>query len=339
MQTLQAYFRDPQGLWPNLMAISYILLAYFGGWWALFQGGPVLMTLGVIALAHGMAIAAYLLHDCGHNAIFREVEHNTRLGRWLNVITGSNYGTYEDIRYKHMRHHVDNCELVAFDYRAWLNRHPRVRRVVYALEWLHIPAVELIMHAMLIAAPFVYPSRREQRGRVVRVTLVRAGLFALIAWFAPLAALGYVIAYLLFLVFLRFFDAFQHNYEIDYALDAQDFVPQHKGDRAYEERNTYTNLISTRWPWLNLLALNFSYHNAHHTRPTLAWHRLPALHAQLYEGRESPQQFGLWPQLVCFHRHRMARVMAEDYGDNDVRETIHRGDAVGINGLSFLTAF
>ena len=35
---------------------------------------------------------------------------------------------------------------------------------------------------------------------------------------------------------------------------------------------------------LNLLLLNFSYHNAHHERPIEPWYRLPALHARLYPG-------------------------------------------------------
>jgi acyl-lipid omega-6 desaturase (Delta-12 desaturase) len=338
MSAVKSIWRDEQGMLPNVLAISYILATYLGGWYALWLATWWSWPIGVLAVAHGMTIAAYLLHDCGHNAIFRKVEHNTLLGRWLNVVTGSCYGTYEDVRYKHMRHHVDNCEPVAFDYRAWLLERPLLHRLVRGLEWCYIPAVELIMHAMLIAAPFVYESKRSQRGRVVRVTLLRFGLFALIAWLAPLAALGYVVAYLLFLTFLRFMDAFQHNYEIVYTLDDKSYKPPHKGNREYEEANTYTNLISARWPVLNLLALNFSYHNAHHTRPTVAWHRLPAYHRELY-GDECVQQLDFLGQVKCFHRHRVPRVLAEEYGSADVRSTVRDGQAVGVNALSFLTAF
>jgi len=333
------YLHDPDSLWPNILAFSYILLAYGGGWWALFQGNGALFALGVVGLAHAMVIAAYLLHDCGHNTIFRKTRHNARLGRFLNMLTGTNYGTFEDIRYKHMRHHVDNCEPVAFDYRSWLQRHPRIKRAVSILEWFYIPAVELIMHTMLILAPFVFEAKRHQRARVIRVTLIRAGLFGLIAWFAPAAALGYMVAYLLFLTVMRLFDAFQHNYEIYYTLDTPDVVPPHRGNREYEERNTYSNLISRRWPWLNLLALNFPYHNAHHTKPIVSWHRLPAFHREIYGDGDCPQQFSLWPQLVSFHRHRVARVLAEEYGTADVRDSVNQGRAVGVNALSFLTAF
>lgn len=334
----RALFRDPDGLWPNALALGYILLAYFGGWWALFQGSVGWFVAGVLALAHGMSIAGYLMHDCGHNSIFRETVHNTRLGRWLNVLCGSNYGTYEDMRYKHMRHHVDNCEPVTFDYRSWLERHPLVHRIVRTLEWAYVPAVELLMHGMQLVAPFVYEDKKSQRARVLRIIAIRFSLFAIITWLSPLAALGYVIAYLLFLTFLRFMDNFQHSYEIFYQLNDPAFVPPLKGNREYEEKHTYSNLLSARWPLLNLLALNFSYHNAHHTKPTLGWYKLPALHAQLYQG-QCPQQLGFWPQLLSFHSHRVARIQSEHYGSDDVISQFREGNAVGVNALSFLVAF
>jgi len=209
MISARSLLRDPDGLWPNILAVSYILLAYFGGWWALFQGSTVLFLLGIIGIAHGMTIAGYLMHDCGHNSIFKRTEHNTWLGRWLNVICGSNYGTYEDMRYKHMRHHVDNCEPVTFDYRSWLKRHPIIHRVVKLLEWAYIPAVEMIMHGMQVIAPFVYEHKKSQRSRVLSIVFIRFSIFAIIVWMSPLAALGYVIAYMLFITFLRFMDNFR----------------------------------------------------------------------------------------------------------------------------------
>ena len=333
-------WRDEHGMWPNLLALGYILLTYAGGWLALIHGSLWSWPLGVLAVAHGMVIAAYLLHDCAHNALFVSTAHNTRLGKWLNVVTGTCYGTYEDLRHKHMRHHIDNCDLVAFDYRAWLKARPRLHRCIRALEWAYVPAVELLMHGMQIAAPFLFESKRAQRSRVVRVVLLRGTVFLLLLWFAPLAVLGYAIAYMLFITCLRFMDSFQHNYDIVHTLDDAGFIPPYKGNREYEETHTYSNLLSTRWPALNLLTLNFAYHNAHHKKPTLAWHRLPALHGTLY-AEACPQQLRFSDQLRCFHRHRVPRVLAEEYGSetDDVRSSLQQGRAVGVNALSFLTAF
>jgi len=43
--------------------------------------------------------------------------------------------------------------------------------------------------------------------------------------------------------------------------------------------------------------------------------------------------------VKSFHQHRVDRVLAEEYGTADVRETVRDGKAVGVNALSFLTAF
>jgi fatty acid desaturase len=256
----------------------------------------------------------------------------------LGWLTGSSYGTFEDLRYKHMRHHVDNSDPISFDYRGWLTAHPRAHRVINALEWAYVPATELLMHAMLVIGPFVFESKRHQRGRVMRVALIRGAVFATVVYFSPKAALLYVLAYLLFLTVLRFMDAFQHNYEIHLTLDTPEAPAPFRGDDDYEERNTFSNFLSRRWPWLNLLVLNFNYHNAHHAKPTLPWYRLPALHRELYP-EECPQQLGFVEQLRSYHNKRIARVMSLDYGSTEVRTAIGEGRLVGANALSFLTAF
>ncbi len=333
------YLRHSDGLWPNIGALSYITLTYFTGWWLMSLPHIVANIAGVISCAHGMIIAAYLIHDCAHNSIFKSSEHNAVLGKLLNWITGACYGTYEDLRHKHMRHHVDNADPLIFDYRGLLKRHPLLERIVFALEWAYIPAVEILMHGMLLIAPFVYESKRDQRGYLIKIIFIRSLLLAGLVMWSPRAVLGYAAAYLVMLTFLRFMDSFQHNYEILMNLDDPDAVFPFKGDRDYEESNTYTNFISTRWPWLNLLALNFTYHNAHHTRPVEPWYRLPKLHHELYSETDYVQAINLQQQLVSFHRNRVARIYSETYGQVDVPVSLKNGSAVGANGLNFLTAF
>jgi fatty acid desaturase len=101
------YLRDPAGIGANVLALGYITVTYFGGWWLMAQPHWKVNLAGVLACAHGMIIAAYLIHDCAHNGLFERAEHNAYLGKTLNWITGACYGTYEDLRHKHMRHHVD----------------------------------------------------------------------------------------------------------------------------------------------------------------------------------------------------------------------------------------
>ncbi|MFE8071835.1 fatty acid desaturase [Marinobacteraceae bacterium S3BR75-40.1] len=337
MKTLASQLRHSDGTGPLVLVLGYILLTYVGGWLAMAQPGFWLPALGTLACAHGMIIASYLVHDCAHNAIFKRTEINTRLGRALNWVTGGCYGTYEDLRYKHMRHHVDNADPISFDYRLWLKGHPRVEKTVFALEWAYIPAVDYLMHGVLMLAPFLGLGDPAQRRRTLTVLVVRGlALVALAVWSLQ-AVLLYAVAYTLMLMVLRFFDAYQHNYEIIVNLDDPANLP-HKGDREYEENNTYSNLISRRWPVLNLLVLNFCYHNAHHAKPTTPWYKLPALHNEIY-GSHQVQTLDLVSQIKSLHHNRLEGIYAETYGQVEVPEAVRRGEAVPVYGLSFLTAF
>ncbi|MGB1190805.1 MAG: fatty acid desaturase, partial [Pseudomonadales bacterium] len=110
-------------------AIAYSLLAYGSGWWLLFNGGWVGFLPGVLFLGHGMIIAAYLIHECAHNTLFKSNRHNGQIASLLGWICGSCYGTFKDIRTKHFRHHVENDDVVWFDYEAFFIAHPVVYRI------------------------------------------------------------------------------------------------------------------------------------------------------------------------------------------------------------------
>jgi len=69
-----------------------------------------------------MTICAYMIHECGHNTVLRSNDANAYLGRFLNWICGTSYGTFEDIRYKHFRHHLDNDDAVWFMCDEYLER-------------------------------------------------------------------------------------------------------------------------------------------------------------------------------------------------------------------------
>lgn len=328
-------FRDQDGFWPNAGALLYVLFSYFSGWALCFSGMPWLYPLGVLLLAHGMVIAAYLIHECAHNTIFVANTWNANLGRILMWFTGSCYGTYEEIRHKHFRHHVDRADVVAFDYRYRLARFPLLVKVMQVLEWLYIPAVEFMMHLLVLILPFTMDNRRHKRKLVLTVLLIRSGLFALIFYFAPIAVLLYAVAYLLFLTVMRFMDVHQHTYEILETLDQPRGEEAKRFDHEYELHNTYSNMISQRHPWLNLLVLNFGYHNAHHEKPITPWYRLPALHKQLF-GEDQQQIFPFINLLKSYHQYRVPRMLNAEA--EDIAGLSQGRYFVGVDGVSFLTA-
>jgi len=54
------------------------------------------------------------------------------------------YGTYEDVRYKHFRHHVDNDDVIWFEYEEFFERHPGILRITRLLGWFYIPDIDLV---------------------------------------------------------------------------------------------------------------------------------------------------------------------------------------------------
>ena len=322
--------------WPHLAAIGYTLFGWAAGVWMLTRQMPAVNAAGVLLTAHALVYSAYLIHECAHHCIFASPAANDRLGILMSWLNGACIGDYSRLKKKHLRHHSDRLDVVTFDYRAALAQAPAwMRRSVLALEWGYVPAVELVIRGMVVAAPFSYGTVRE-RARVVGVVTIRILCFIGLALLSIKALLLYALAYLLFLSVLRFMDAFQHTYEVFPSRSLAPAPADPRRNRRYEYEHTYSNLLAVRWAWLNLLVLNFAYHNAHHARSGTPWYRLPALHRALY-GPVDPQVLGFPDLIASYHRHRVTRVMAGDYGS--VADTGTRASAfIGAVGVSFLTA-
>ena len=322
--------------WPNLLVVLYTFLGWGCGVYLLMSVHPVLNALGVLLTAHTLIYSGYLIHECVHHTIFEGGRANDRLGIALSWLNGACLADYQRLKKKHLRHHADRLDVVTFDYRAAIGSAPRwVQRGVLALEWGYVPAVELIMRGMIVAFPFYYGTAGS-RTRVLALLGVRVLFFISLALICIKAVLLYTLAYLLFLQVLRFLDAFQHTYEVFPSASLAPAPPDPRRTRRYEYENTYSNLLSERQRWLNLLVLNFPYHNAHHERAGESWYRLPALHRSLYGAKD--QQVITCRELAwSYHRHRVARVLADDYGS--VAPNGKRASGfLGAVGVSFLTA-
>jgi fatty acid desaturase len=325
-----------QGAVAHSIVILYTLAGWPLGIWLLARAEPALNAIGVLLTAHTLVYSAYLLHDCAHQAVFVSPAANDRLGALLSWLNGSCLASYQRLKKKHLRHHADRLDVVTFDYRAALRAAPAlVQRGVLLLEWAYVPAVELLMRCLVVAAPFQDGTVAE-RARVVGLLAIRLSFFAALAVVSLKCVLLYALAYLIFLTVLRFLDAFQHTYEVFVSRSLAPAPAERRRDRRYEYENTYSNLLSERHAWLNLLVLNFPYHNAHHVRPGEPWLRLPALHRKLY-ARRDPQVITCRQLLASFHRHRVARVLADSYGE--VTPAGQRAEGfIGAVGVSFLTA-
>jgi fatty acid desaturase len=327
-------FRDRRSAIANTLVLSLTTLGWLGSF-ALMAATPwELNLLGVLLCTHCMVLAAYLIHEAAHQTLFAEHRANQRIGEAMSFIAGSSYASFERIRHMHIRHHLDRADLACFDFKGLMQRRAALRRGLQALEWACIPATEALMHLQVVWRPFLDHSQLRHRPRALAMLLVRGALLALLGAWSLKALLLYLLATALFLHVLNFFDAFHHTFE-QYFVAPDEPVPAADRTAAYEQQNTYSNLVSMRHPWLNLLVLNFGYHNAHHRRASVPWHRLPAFHRHLY-GEQAPAVMPLAELLWSWHRNRVRRVFADDYG----RPGSGPGRAdgfVGAHGVSFLT--
>jgi len=327
-------WREPQGALHNSLALGYTLAGYIAGFVLMTQESRWFAAAGVLLLSHAMVIAAYLIHEATHNTLFAAPAHNRIAGEAMSWIAGSAYASFERIRHMHLRHHRERTDVTCFDYKSFLRRHALARRLTYALEWAHVPAVEFLMHGQVILRPLLERSQARHLPRAALVLALRLALLIALAWVSVQAAVLYVFAYTLFLAVLNFFDAFHHTFD-QHFVDASAAVPLNGRDRDYEQANTFSNVLSSRYPPLNLLTLNFGYHNAHHERPATPWYRLPALNGELFG--TAPRELLPLAELVrTHHRNRLKRVLDDDYGS--VGTGRGRADGfIGAHGVSFLT--
>lgn len=335
-------FKDPAGLRHYIAAVSYAVGAYGLGLLGLFHSHWAVNVFATLLLAHGMTIAAYMIHECGHNLVFSRINDNAKLGRVMSWLCGAAYGTYEDMRYKHFRHHVDNDDVVWFSYDEFFERHPFITKLTRVLEWFYIPAHDLIMHFVMVFTSFIIPQRRDQRLRNLAVIAVRGGLFIMALIFFPKVALLYVVAYLIMMHVLRFMDSVQHDYPYSTTLFETSRAP-HKGDKQWEQEHTFSNVLSLKYPKLNWLTLNFGYHNAHHADMHLPFYRLPELHARM-TGNDPAYVIPFRSQLRLYHNNRVSRIynpQPEGYpqGQEYLRTAQSGAGPIGGNAASFLTSF
>lgn len=327
-------FKHAKGTRFNATAICYVFTAYGLGWWAACRRDVVPSLIAVILLAHAMCIAAYMLHECIHNLIFKKSSHNRKLGIVLMWITGSHYGRFEELRYKHLRHHRDNADVVLFNHDEWFRQHVKIRRCCAVAEWFYIPMYDYIVHGIAMVSAFVFEERSAQRKQAAAAILLRIFTFAILIIYSPCALLCYAAAYTVMVLVLRFMDAFQHDYAGFEDIRNTAKTPQ-SGNRDFEADHTFSNLISSKHLFLNVLVLNFGFHNAHHRNPSIPWHALPQFHERLFGTPTNLPVIPLAEQLRSYHAYRVLRVYGGRVEECSIRTRVAL-PRIGGNGASFL---
>jgi fatty acid desaturase len=316
----------------NSLALAYTLLTYGFGVGLLFVRPWGWNAVGVILIIHGLVLTATFTHELIHGNIFKEHRQlNAFWGQVMTHINGACYAPWQDLVTHHFNHHIHHGDFVSFEPAPYFQTMPPWLRGIYLVcEWAYLPLFEFELRWRIILAPWLEKEKRHLRWRNLGLMLYRTALFGLMAWYSPKALLLYAIAYLSFVNLMRFADAFHHTYE--YVIVGQ---PIPKRDRIYEQAHTFSNLVSTRFPWLNLLFLNFGYHNAHHHNMSVPWHELPKLHQDVFKdapGGIMPLSLLVWN----YHKFRLQRLFAGQ-GEATLSEESGLEAFTGGIAVSFLT--
>ena len=313
-------YRSDDAFVPTSLALIYTFTGFPLALVGLYHA--FLWPLATLLLAHVWVIAAYLLHECAHNSVFEKPAHNRALGIVLSWLTGACYTPFDKLREKHLCHHVQREDVLAVNAYVLLDKYGALKFMVTVLTRLGLPAFDMLTHCMVVILTFFRDEMAFQKKRVALVLFIRSLFFVAMASIDLSVLLLYFISWVIFVGVLNFMDAFQHAYEINYSLMGASADSKH--DRNYEESHTYSNLLSARFPFLNLLVLNFCYHNVHHTKPNEPWYRLPNLHQQLYP-QGCPQYLPFRETWRNFRKYRTERLSSTQSSVN-----------VGVDGVSFL---
>ncbi|MEM8611706.1 MAG: fatty acid desaturase [Cyanobacteria bacterium P01_H01_bin.105] len=315
----------------NGVALAYVVIGY--GCSIVWISHPFWLTnlLGVLLLTHTLVWAAYFVHEFIHGTIFRNPKLNALGAKVMLFLTGSCYCRYLPLARYHLAHHKNRADFSAFSMADFLRSLPTpLLKLIQILEWLYFPAINFILRWFCTLSPFLGQTRKEDRWRNGILLLIRGSLFIALAWYSWQGAILYCIAYLCFINILRFMDCFQHTYTV---VQMGQSMPKYSAE--YEERNTYSNIILGRWNWLNLLFLNFGYHNAHHQVIHCPWYLLPQLNAELYPA-DCKQQVDLSSLIKNYHQFRMRRLFGEKSSVTETSDKLDFSSFYGDIGVSFL---
>ncbi|MDX2215574.1 MAG: fatty acid desaturase [Oculatellaceae cyanobacterium bins.114] len=315
----------------NRLALSYVLIGYVFALICISSKSLTINVLGVFLLIHTLIWAAYFVHELAHGIVFRQPYMNVLFGNIMLFLIGSCYCRFQDLARNHLAHHKNRADFSAFSITGFLRSLPKpLMQLIVVLEWLYFPAVNLILRWLCIVAPFLGQARRSERQRTLGLLLVRGSLFVALGYYSWRSLLLYFLAYICFINILRFMDCFQHTYAV---FQLGQSLPQYSLE--YEEANTYSNVILGRWRWLNLLFLNFGYHNAHHRVIHCPWYLLPQLDAELYLPGDR-QHITLDRLIKNYHQFRIHRLFRGGGTVIDTNDGLNLDQFAGGVGVSFL---
>lgn len=287
----------------NACVILYTLFGYFLGLYLILVDQVWENVLGIIIITHTSILSALLTHEFIHGSIFKKPKMNHLFGVMMTLISGACYVSFELLKQQHIEHHRNKVGYDSFSITSWVLSLPAsIRTVLVTLEFFYIPVLSFISRWRTLLVPLISSKYKHMHLRIITVFLARTTFFGILYLIKPWSILYCFLAHVAMLNILRVYDCYHHTFVI-IPLGS----PTPKLDKDYEQKNTFSSLISRKHYWTNWIFLNYGYHNAHHYRPDMPWHELPNLDRAMY--KETEEHCILFPDLVFwYHRNRINRI-------------------------------
>jgi fatty acid desaturase len=259
--------------------------------------------LGMTLMIHTSIWATLLTHEFMHDTIFKKPKINYIFGVLMTIISGGCYFSYKLLKHQHIEHHRNKVGYDRFSVTTWLLSLPAVLKVAFVtLEFCYVPVLSFVSRWRNLLLPMINPQYKNLRLRIIVVFILQSTFFTTIYLIHSWSILYALLAHIVMLNVLRVYDCYHHTFAI---IPLGSSIP--KLEKDYEQKNTYSSLISRKHYWLNWIFLNYGYHNAHHYKPHAHWYELPRIDADLYQ--ESEIHCILFPDLVLwYHRNRIKRI-------------------------------
>ncbi|CAF0824798.1 unnamed protein product [Adineta ricciae] len=300
----------------NVVIVTYMMGGYVAALYLIMCTNS-LMTLiaATILLMHTMIVALTLTHECSHSCIAQSTWLNHVVGEITLVISGALYVPFTELQRQHNEHHAVQVGIDSYQVSHILSTWPRwLQILILPLEACYIPVLSFISWWRTLIVPLYVHKYQHLRKRIVIVFVLRHTFFYTMWCIRPTSLVCYFAAHVLFIDVMRVYDAYHHTFQI---VSRGTLPPKHDFD--YEQQTTYStvfgrNTLTRRM--LDMIFLNYGYHNAHHRYPRVPWHRLQELDAIMYP-KSNGHVIRLPAALKEYHRRRIDRI------------TQKRGDSFG----------
>jgi acyl-lipid omega-6 desaturase (Delta-12 desaturase) len=246
----------------------------------------LLYWLGQVLLGLSMFRMFVIVHECGHNTLFRERTANTAVGSLASIFCLLPYVPWRNI---HFQHHKwvgvvdkDPTQAHLLDLRRMSALETTLFRIVWKL-WIPIPFMQFVVRIF-----WLYPWHEFKVGRHDNA---RKGAWSVAICLVPhvlaIATLGpgqYLASFgpaiVLFYVMYEIVNLPQHSGLFPFTSSLHPGpIPVHEQDEL--TRTTYL----PRWLAVPLV-YNFNFHIEHHLFPSVPWYSLPKVTPLLERSRE-----------------------------------------------------